>query len=74
MMDTSTVLGFVPGVPSAIVWLALIVIALYDLVKRESISGGSKVIWGAVIILFSIIGPLSYLAFGRKVTPNKEMI
>jgi len=73
-MDFSTVLGIVLGVPSAIVWLALIVIALYDLVKRETVWGGSKVLWGAVIVLFSIIGPLSYLGFGRKEAPGKKMI
>jgi len=73
-MDFSIVLGFVLGVPSAIVWLGLIVIALHDLVKRKSISGGSKVIWGAVIVFFSIIGPLSYLAFGRKEASSKNVV
>jgi len=72
-MDMSTALGFALGVPSAIVWLALIVIALYDLAKRERVLGGSKVLWGVVIVLFSIIGPLSYLGFGRKESPKKEM-
>ena len=72
-MDSSTFLGFVLGVPSTIVWLGLIVIALHDLAKREKVWGGSKVLWGAVIVLFSIIGPLSYLGFGRKEAPSKEM-
>jgi len=74
MIDTSTVLGFVLGVPSAIVWLGLIVIALYDLIKRESMWGGSKFLWGAVIILFSIIGPLFYLAFGRKEASSRNVV
>jgi hypothetical protein len=73
-MDMSTALGFVLGVPSAIVWLGLIVIALYDLVKRERVRGNSKILWGAIIVLFSIIGPLSYLGFGRKGASSKKMI
>ncbi len=52
-------------VPLLILQVVLMVVALVDLVKRERVRGGNKVIWGVVIIIFNIIGPIAYLLAGR---------
>ena len=41
-------------------------IALVDLVKRERVRGGNKLVWVLVIILINIIGPIIYLLAGRE--------
>lgn len=48
--------------------LALIVIALVDLVRRplEQVTLGNKWVWVAIIVLVNLIGPILYLAIGRK--------
>jgi hypothetical protein len=56
-------------IPLAIIELALIVIALIDLFKREGMSNNTRLIWVFVIILINIIGPLAYFFFGRKDKP-----
>ena len=52
-------------VPLLILQVVLMVVALVDLVKRERVRGGNKVIWGVVIVLVNIIGPVVYLLAGR---------
>ncbi len=52
-------------IPLLILQVVLMVVALVDLVKRERVRGGNKVIWGVVIVLVNIIGPIVYLLAGR---------
>lgn len=52
-------------IPLLILQVVLLVVALVDLVKRERVRGGNKVIWGVVIVLVNIIGPIVYLLAGR---------
>jgi hypothetical protein len=52
-------------IPLFVLEVALLVIALVDLVKRERVRGGNKVVWALVIILINIIGPIVYLLLGR---------
>lgn len=52
--------------PLAAIQLGLLGFALYDLVKRNRVKGGSKLVWGLVIVLVSIIGPILYLTIGRE--------
>lgn len=52
-------------IPLFIIEVALVVIALVDLVKRERVRGGNKVVWVLVIIFVSTIGPIVYLLLGR---------
>lgn len=52
--------------PLALIQLALMVIALVDLIKRPRVKGGSKLLWALVIILINIIGPIVYLILGRE--------
>jgi hypothetical protein len=53
-------------IPLIVIELGLLAICLVDLVRRERVTGGSKLVWGFVIVLINIIGPVTYLAFGRK--------
>ncbi len=54
-------------VPLLLVDLGLIVYALIDLFKADRhVRGGSKLVWALVILLFSTLGPLAYLFFGRE--------
>ena len=53
-------------IPLIIIEIVLLVIALVDLVKRERVKGGNKLVWVLVIVLISIIGPIIYLILGRE--------
>lgn len=54
------------------VWSALLATALYDLVRRKR-TRGEKVRWGVVIVLFSIIGPLTYFVLGRETSGDSAV-
>jgi hypothetical protein len=54
-------------VPLLILQLILLGLALWDLTRPERrVRGGSKVVWGVVIVLVSMFGPLAYFLFGRE--------
>ncbi len=53
-------------IPLFLLELALLVIALLDLIKRKHVTGGNKWIWGVLIVLVQVIGPAIYLIVGRK--------
>jgi len=46
--------------------VALMIIALVDLIKRQRVKGDNKVLWALLIVLVNIIGPVVYLIFGRE--------
>jgi hypothetical protein len=52
-------------IPIFLLELALLVIALRDLILRER-TRGPKWAWVLVIVLINIFGPLAYLLFGRE--------
>jgi hypothetical protein len=52
-------------VPVVILQLALIVVALVDLLKRER-TRGPKWVWLLVILFINLIGPIVYLVVGRE--------
>lgn len=52
-------------IPLLLVQLALIIIALRDLIGRER-TNGPKWAWALVILLISLIGPIIYLLVGRE--------
>jgi hypothetical protein len=53
--------------PIVILEIVLIVLALRDLVRPERrVRGDSKLLWGIVIVLFQIIGPILYFVVGRE--------
>jgi hypothetical protein len=65
--DFSTLMNMLPFlIPLFLLQLALLIIALVDLVKREHVRGGNKIVWALVIVFISVIGPIIYLLLGRK--------
>lgn len=52
--------------PLIVLQIILLVAAMLDLVKRDKVTGGNKVIWALVIIFISTIGPIVYFIFGRN--------
>jgi hypothetical protein len=65
-----TLIGMLPLlIPLAVIELALIIIALIDLFKRENMKSNTRLVWVFVIILINIFGPIAYLLFGRKDKP-----
>jgi hypothetical protein len=61
--DTQLLLLLVPVI---LVEIALIVIALRDLLRPErKVRGDSKLMWGLLIVFISLFGPILYLAIGR---------
>jgi len=57
-------------IPLILIELVLLVVALVDLVKREHVRGGNKIVWVLVIIFINLIGPIVYLIFGRQEKPD----
>jgi Phospholipase_D-nuclease N-terminal len=56
-------------VPLVILQLVLMGVGLYDLTRPERrVRGGSKPLWGLVIVLGQLLGPLIYFLFGREDT------
>ncbi len=52
--------------PLLLLEIGLLVFALVDVIKRKQVRGDSKVLWILIIVLINFIGPIIYLALGRK--------
>lgn len=53
--------------PIALIEFGLIVVALRDLLRPERrVRGDSKVMWGILILVVGVLGPLLYLTVGRR--------
>ena len=64
-MALSDVLPFL--IPLIVLQLVLMAVGLYDLTRPERrVRGESKLLWGIVIVLGQMIGPLVYFLFGRE--------
>lgn len=64
--DLQTLTKLIPLlIPLAIIELGLMVVALWDLIKREE-TRGPKWMWVLVIVLLNFIGPIVYLVVGRQ--------
>ncbi len=67
MTEFETIKEILPFlIPLLLIQLVLLIIALADLIKREKVRGGNKIIWALVIVLVNIIGPVLYLFIGRQ--------
>ena len=53
-------------IPLILVEIGLVAFALYDLVKRKRVKGGNKWVWGVIIVVVNIIGPILYFVIGRE--------
>ena len=66
-MNLSEISAMIPLlIPLLVIQLVLIGIALRDLVRRERVKGGNKLLWGLVIVFIQYIGPILYLTIGRE--------
>jgi hypothetical protein len=53
-------------IPLAILQVVLMAVALWDLTRPDRrVRGENKVVWGVVIVVFQMLGPLAYFLFGR---------
>jgi phospholipase D-like protein len=53
--------------PIIVIELGLIVFALRDLLRPERhVRGDSKLMWGILIVVFGLLGPILYLTVGRR--------
>lgn len=52
-------------IPLLLIELGLMLVALWDLIKREQ-TRGPKWLWVLVILFFNFIGPIIYLVVGRQ--------
>ena len=59
-------------VPLVVIEVGLWIWALIDLVRRDRVRGGSKLLWVVMIILFEVVGPIVYLAWGRNAEPPRD--
>lgn len=54
-------------IPIIVLQLVLMAVGLYDLTSPERrVKGGSKLVWGLVIVFGQMLGPLVYFLFGRE--------
>lgn len=64
VMDTEKLMEILPLlVPIVIIQLSLQVYSMVNLVKRNKVRFNSKLLWGVIIILGSILGSTAYLVF-----------
>lgn len=67
MLPTGDLIQALPYlVPLLVLEIILLIVALVDLIKREHVTGGNKIIWVLVMVFVQIIGPIVYLAIGRR--------
>ena len=52
-------------IPLFIIEIALLVIALIDLIRRENVRYFPKWVWVLIILILNFIGPIAYLILGR---------
>ena len=52
-------------IPIIIIQLVLVIIALWDLIKREK-TKGPKWLWAVIILVVNFFGPIIYLVIGRE--------
>lgn len=63
MADLSQYLPFL--IPVILIELALMLTALFHVLRHPSYRFGNKPMWIVIVVLFQIIGPVVYFAFGR---------
>lgn len=60
--------NFLLLLPIILIQLIFQILALVDLIKKDikEIRWENKLIWGIIILLFGLLGPILYFLFGRK--------
>ena len=66
-LDSSLLVSALPFlIPLFLLEMGLLVFALIDVIRRPNVRGNNKVVWILIIVLINVIGPIIYLAVGRK--------
>jgi hypothetical protein len=52
--------------PLVLIELALLIIALVDLIRRDQVNYFPKWVWVVIILVLNFIGPIAYLILGRE--------
>jgi hypothetical protein len=63
-LSTGQLIGLIA--PLALIQFGLMAFAIYDLVKTDRIEEDRKWIWGVIIVVVNIIGPILYFLVGRR--------
>jgi hypothetical protein len=64
-MDIQGILPVI--VPIVLLQLVLLVLGLYDLTRPDRrVRGGNKLVWGLIIVLINLVGPVLYFLAGRE--------
>jgi heme/copper-type cytochrome/quinol oxidase subunit 4 len=63
-LSTGELIGII--IPIAAIQLGLMIWAFVDLVKRDVVKGGSKLVWALIILVVNLVGPIVYLMWGRN--------
>jgi len=53
-----------------ILYVAWVSIAIWDLVRQETVANRRRVGWMAIILLVPLLGPILYYVFGRSPIPR----
>ena len=53
-----------------ILYTAWVVLALWDLARREDLSGGARAWWSLAVLVVPLVGPLGYLLAGGSTIPR----
>jgi hypothetical protein len=67
----SLILGLYAYVLPGFLYGAWLTIALWDLIRQESVAVPFRARWMAVVILVPLLGPLLYFAWGRSPIPRQ---
>ena len=55
--------------PILVIQIGLMIFALWDITRPERrVRGDSKLMWGLIVVLVGMLGPIIYLAVGREDT------
>ena len=65
-MEVRSIQDVLIFLPLILIQLGLAAAALVDLIRRSKMSREKKILWAAIILLVSIIGPVLYFVLGRK--------
>jgi hypothetical protein len=58
---------FLLVLPILVIEIGLIIYALRDLLRPERlVRGDSKLMWGILIVVIGVLGPILYLTVGRR--------
>jgi len=61
MSNFKEILPFV--IPILLIQLGLQIYSIINLVRRHKVRFNNKLLWGIVIVLFGILGPVVYMVF-----------